>query len=408
MMKSAIWHKYRIRYSLLILGIFLLCCSCTGQSLPSTGTPLSSKIAAPSTPVSTIQPDLTSTIAEITTPVVDLHSLAPTAESTPAAEPTPSQPFIMNTYKISDTPYHPGGMLGVLLVLPDQIWVASMLAGIMQIDPHSGEVMATLPGIDAQRFYDMQFDGKRVWVLATDGRVSSDANILYVIDLSSGEVLKKIPITGEGDYGSNPTRLGVSPGKIWVNFGTVDTETFEYTSYPSGLPSDANFAFDGEQWMWITGSWCHGCDHDLWLVNTNNPVESKGEQESGVLGTGVLGNPLALLDGKMWLLATYYTSNGTAYFLDAYDIHKTDRPALHIDMTNEIGDSSGTVNITVDDHMVWLESAGTLYYIDGKTGQKMGELTVGEYIEGMQFDGTSLWVLSSDTGLLQVFLPWEP
>ncbi len=91
--------------------------------------------------------------------------------------------------------------------------------------------------------------------------------------------------------------------------------------------------------------------------------------------------------------------------MDGYGIHKTDRPEFHIDVTSEIYDH-GNVNITADDRMVWVEAGGLLYYFDSKTGQKIGELKVGEYIDSIGFDGTSLWVLCSDAGLLQIFLPW--
>ncbi len=55
-----------------------------------------------------------------------------------------------------------------------------------------------------------------------------------------------------------------------------------------------------------------------------------------------------------------------------------------------------------------LSVEGTLYYFDSKIGQKIGELKVGEYVDSIGFDETSLWVLSSDAGLLQISLPWIP
>ncbi len=86
---------------------------------------------------------------------------------------------------------------------------------------------------------------------------------------------------------------------------------------------------------------------------------------------------------------------------------ETDQPKFHIDVTSEVYDH-GNANITADNRMVWIEVEGMLYYFDSKIGQKMGELKVGEYVESIGFDGTSLWVLSSDAGLLQICLPWIP
>ncbi len=266
---------------------------------------------------------------------------------------TLTEPTISKSIVVSDIPYYPGGGSGTMLALPGQVWTGTLFSGLQQWDPQTGDLVMTISEIEAKIFFDIEFENNRLWVLASIDD-PNQAEILYVIELPQGEVVKIIPITDEGDYGTAPTRLGNSPGKIWVNFGMVDTETLDYMSLPNGLPSDAHFVYDDEKWMWITGSWCDGCRHDLWLVNANDPSELKDNQNSGVLDTGVLGNPLVLADGKVWLVAHYYSDND-AYYLDGYDINKTDQPEFHIDVTSEIYDH-GNINIAADDRMVWIVS----------------------------------------------------
>ena len=292
-----------------------------------------------------------------------------------------------------------------MLALPGQVWTGTLFSGLQQWDTQTGDLVMTISEIEAKIFFDIEFENNRLWVLASIDD-PNQAEILYVIELPLGEIVKIISITDEGDYGTAPTQLGKSPGRIWVNFGYVDTETLKYIPLPNGLPSEAHFVYDGEKWMWITGSWCEGCRHDLWLVNANNATEHKDSQNSGELDTGVLGNPLVLANGKVWLVAHYYADNN-GYYLDGYDINKTDLPELHTDVTSEV-QGYGNINITADEHMIWVEVEGTLFYFDSNNGQKAGELKVGENVDSIGFDGTSLWVLSSDAGLRQIALPWTP
>ena len=388
-MKSTIRNKIPIIFSVFIFGIGIISCSPQAQLISTSENPIPVEV------ISEVVPTAQATLTDA--PI-------PTAIITPIQTPSPTELTIYKSIVVSDIPNNLGGGSGAMLALPGQIWTGTLFSGLQQWDPQTGELVMTITGIEAKVFFDIEFESNRLWVLASIND-PNQAEILYVIELPQGKVLKIIPISDEGDYGTAPTQLGRSPGKIWVNFGMVDTETLEYLSLPNGLPSEAHFVYDGEKWMWITGSWCDGCGHDLWLVNANDPMEHKDNNNSGVLGTGVLGNPLALADGKVWLVA-HYTDNG-AYYLDGYGIHKTDRPEFHIDVTSEIYDH-GNVNITADDRMVWVEAGGLLFYFDSRNGQKIGELKVGEYIDSIGFDGTSLWVLCSDAGLLQIFLPWVP
>ena len=389
-MTITIRNKISIICSVLFCGIGIISCSSQPQPVSTSGSPTSI--------------DMTSEVVPITQATLTVTPLQ-TVNIPPTQAIIPIDPTIIKSIVVSDMPYHPGGGPGTMLALPGQVWTGTMFSGLQQWNPQTGDLVMTIPEIEATNFFDIEFENNRLWVLASIDD-SNQAEILYVIELPQGKIVKKIPITDEGGYGTAPTQLGNSPGKMWVNFGIVDTETLEYVPLPNGLPSDAHFIYDGDKWMWITGSWCAGCRHDLWLVNANDPSDHKDSQNSGALDTGVLGQPLVLANGKVWLVA-YYDSDNKSSYLDGYDIHRTDQPKFHIDVTSEVYDH-GNAHITADNRMVWIEVEGMLHYFDSKIGQKMGELKVGEYVESIGFDGTSLWVLSSDAGLLQICLPWIP
>jgi hypothetical protein len=328
----------------------------------------------------------------------------------PAAPTKPSQPVIVNTYMVSNMPGNKGGgPVGAMLALPGQVWTGTMFSGLQQWDPQSGKVVKTISNIGAKVFWDIKFDGKNLWVLTSDKGSTSYGDTLYVISLPEGTVVQKFDITGRDEFGYQPSQLGLSPGKVWVNERTIETDTFESNPLPHGLPSDAHFAYDGEQWMWITGSWCHGCNHALWLEDVNDPAKSKDDRGSGLPNDSLLGRPVALAGGKMWLVAARHEAPGNPnWFLQAYDIHKTDQPALKIDITRKFQGGNAQLFFAVDNRVLWLSINEILYYFDLSTGQELGSLPIGYHTEGIGFDGQSLWVLNLEQGLVQVALPWAP
>lgn len=174
---------------------------------------------------------------------------APLQDETSPLEQTapPLNPFVMKSIVVSEMPFNPGGGSGAMLAIPGQIWTGTFFSGLQQWDPLTGELVRTISGIEAANFFDIELENNRLWVLASM-EDPTQAEILYVIDLPQGEIVKEITIGMEGDFGTAPTQLGRSPGKIWVNFGFVDTETLTDDALPDGLPSEAHFVYDGEQW----------------------------------------------------------------------------------------------------------------------------------------------------------------
>jgi hypothetical protein len=158
---------------------------------------------------------------------------------------------ILNTYAVQTLyPGNWGGGSGAaMLALPGQVWVGSMFGGLQQWDSRTGTVARTFPEVTAKFFYDIQFDGKNLWVLASQEVGADEPDSLYVIQPADGKIVTKI----DAPEGQDSEQLGISPGKVWYGSTLFDTSTFEATEIEAGLPGEPHFAYDGQGWMWITG-----------------------------------------------------------------------------------------------------------------------------------------------------------
>lgn len=329
---------------------------------------------------------------------------APTVEPSLTANPKPAQPAIINTYTVSNMPLKGGGM-GAMLVMPGRIWLGTMFSGLQLWDPVTGSVVKTYSDIKAKIYWDIKFDGRYLWVLASE-ETGSDADSLYVIDPNKNELVKRFEIGMVGSYGWEPTRLGYSSGTIWVNDGTISTDTLEYTRYSDGLPAGANFAYDNNGWMWVTGSWCDGCRHSLWILKADDPQTHRDNQHSGILGESVMGKPLILAGERIWLIAVVHDSNQhPIYYLEAYFPDKSDIPTIHQDVSAELPVNSD-IHLAADNKVLWIEAESTLFYYSLENAQLQGSLPVGKDVQSIGYDGVDLWVLSSKEGLQQISLPW--
>jgi hypothetical protein len=317
----------------------------------------------------------------------------------------PSTPTILNAYTVSDVPYQKGGGTGAMLVLPDQIWIGSMFGGLQEWDPKTGQIIMQVTSIQPKMYYDIEKEGNNhLWVLAGENNYNY-ADALYLLSLPDAKLVKRFDIKGVGDYGWTPIRLGISPGKLWVNDMTIDTDALKETHYENGLPDSAEFAYDNNGWMWVTGDWCMGCEHDLWIIDVNDPTSYKDAQHSGMRNVGVLESPMVLTDGKIWLTQTEHDPS-VRVFLVAYDISNSVEPVFHVEITNDIKDINGRNVIAADDNSIWIDSSGTLYYYAKSDGHYQGSLVIGEdRINGLGFDGYTLWALSMDAGLVQIAVP---
>jgi hypothetical protein len=396
-------------FLILLVFISILLSGCSTSNLttnPEAGADILTPPAAASTSTTAAAASPASPKGESTAP-------APTAANTAAVDVTgevksiSSVPEIVNTFPVQTLyPGNKGGGSGsAMLVLPGQVWTATMFGGLQLWDARTGKVVKTFSKVPSKVFYDIEYDGKNLWVLANDNLADSSPDSLYVLSLPNGEIVKKVDLEAENGV----ENIGMSPGKIWIGSTIYDTDTLQPNPVSGGgLPGESHFAYDGEQWMWITGVYCHGCGHDLWLFDVNNLPDRKDAQNSGTLNDGVLGSQPVLAGGRMWLVVR--PNGDPVYMLDAYDIQKTDRPAIQIDLTSkfqETDSQSSDVYLTADGTVLWLSLDGMLYYFDLVTGEELGSLAIGTHVMGIGFDGNSLWVLSNDDGLIQISIPWK-
>jgi hypothetical protein len=337
------------------------------------------------------------------------EALVPTAvpkEVKLPAEGVSSPPVIGATYPV-DMSAGMGGMGGALSTSLGKVWLGLARVGIQEIDANTGNKLQTVPLPDITRFWDVKHDGRYLWVLASKEN-ASEADGLYVIDPAAKSVVKEWHEFKDGDYGWQPTRLGLSPGKIWVANKIIDTATLEEVNMGKGfvLPAEARFAYDGQKWMWATGSRCDGCKHDLWMFDSANPAAIKDKDGTGEAGAATMGMPLTATKGKMWVSVLkniktvnwVYTSDA---YIDCYDLNKTDKPTASFEITGELGDSGSIAALEAGSRFLWLFGSSynppTLFYHDLQSGKVLGKLPLETFaLIDMAFDGKDLWVLGMD------------
>ena len=124
------------------------------------------------------------------------------------------------------------------------LWALDVGTGIVQLDPITGDVLKTVPGISG---YYIAVDGTTAWV--TDVGHSVDR-----VDLVTGEVITTI------DVPPGPKELAVGFGSVWVmcdsgkTIARIDVATNEVTALIPDPGGPANLAI-GEGAVWV---WSHG------------------------------------------------------------------------------------------------------------------------------------------------------
>jgi len=416
-MSHRIDHRLR-RITLLITLLVPAALSCS----------LASQFVSSQSPAPTVGP--VSTIVTSTAPAVQ-----PAAQETPTLTPLatvaptrPSQPVVINHYCIKPdcSGYtYPGDFLkglmggvdGVFLVLPGQIWTAAYPQGIYEWDSRDGHLMNTVPlTLDTGNFTDIQYDGKQIWANQDIPLSATESSrVLYVIDPQRARVIQKITHGYDNAEEGHFLDFGISPGKVWLEQRWINADTFQINNASHYFEcDDAYFAYDGQGHMWATGEAdpTYDCIQDLYVWNAaepaGQPLPSDGADNFG-------GSPLVLVNGKMWMIAnnTVKTDSGWSHpwLLTAFNLNDPLKPALQVDISQYMPEVNGNLVMAADNKVIWVASDainGNIDYYDQGDGHHMGSLKVGKIIEGMGFDGSSLWVMDNEHGLEQIGLPWGP
>jgi streptogramin lyase len=161
------------------------------------------------------------------------------------------------------------------------LWALDVGTGIVRLDPLTGEVLRTIPGISG--FY-IAVDGSTAWV--TDTGHSLDR-----VDLRTGKVIKSI------DVPATPKEIVVFDGSVWVacdaggSVARIDITTNKVVATIPAGDRPVNLAA-GEGAVWV---WNHGRQL-LRIDPATNKVVATIEGVAPTLGVGV-----AVGGGSVWV-----------------------------------------------------------------------------------------------------------
>jgi hypothetical protein len=161
------------------------------------------------------------------------------------------------------------------------LWALDVGTGIVRLDPLTGEVLRTIPGISG--FY-IAVDGSTAWV--TDTGHSLDR-----VDLKTGNVIKTI------DVPATPKEIVVFDGSVWVacdaggSVARIDITTNKVVAtIPAGNRPVNLAAGEGAVWVWNHGRQL------LRIDPATNKVVATIDGVAPTLGVGV-----AVGGGSVWV-----------------------------------------------------------------------------------------------------------
>jgi hypothetical protein len=350
---------------------------------------------------------------------------------TPAAgSPAPSSGTlaISNSYPLQAA----GGLIGVSLAAsPGKVWIGSGKGTVEEVDSQSGAFKGiTLDTSGGQAGYvlKLRFDGQYIAALEhlVDQKHVAHGRV-FAIDSGSGAVVQQWDLESSAwskqPSENPPMNMGVSPGKIWVDNHVIDTQAFETKEVD--IPGDPQFAYNGKDWMWMTGDTGGSCN-DLVFVNTDDPsrvvcqkrlpfINNSGDKVGAVyIGLSVM----ASAGDRMWMAGRGGGSSGPNMTLNAYpadmdQLLKQTKPLNSVVLM----DKSRDFNILYAGNYLWLlwfggDQRGFLYQLDPQTGATINSLDLvgdkgrgkGDIPHGIATEGNNLWVLTTFQ-LLRIQLP---
>ena len=301
-----------------------------------------------------------------------------------------------------------------LLTTPGKVWVGSANGMVDVLDARSGQVLQSIAlfpgsgGLTQQRVFDLKFDGRHVWALASS-KTEDKPDTLFVIDAASGSVLKQFDASAW--VGDLDQKLGFSPGRIWASHQWIDTSTFEVQ--PAVVPWGDFYAYDGKGWMWIAGNNLSDCNPVLTVANADDPSQHYAAWAIDLKGDACA-RPITMIGDRMWISMSVPAGNKTystalwAYPADGSKMTKqTHQPLVMVPSPDDqpialIGDQGG----------LWMLAGGKqwgyLYQFDPQTGALLNSLDIAYGVKttltaNIALDDHDLWVLMAKE-LLRIHL----
>jgi len=317
-----------------------------------------------------------------------------------------------------------------------QLWIGTVSGTLEEVDSQNGtfgQSISLAPDISGNMpmafpIQKIAFEGEYLWAFASFFQDMAPPG-LYAIDPGSGKIVQQWDLNSsewmEGYERMQPSEeFGVSPGKIWIDSHLVDTETFEVRKV--FMPGITNFAYGGNDWMWITGEMGGACD-DTILINVNDPSMEWCPDEwpfmvhtQDEMSAVNPGSPMVLAGDRMWIAGSWSAESLTdspEYTLDAYPADmdqamKETGPLASVPLL----DSDASVMMLFAGDYLWLvytgDKAGWLYQLDPQTGVTINSLdlvgdegrAISDVPQGIAAEGDNLWILTSRQ-LLRINLP---
>jgi hypothetical protein len=343
---------------------------------------------------------------------------------------------VSNSYRLQTAK----GMLGFSLTAgAGKVWIGTGRGAIEEVDSQSGafgqSILLTPGAANAKNFYPilkLAFDGQYVWALAEGGENHQYTPHLFAINTGSGAVAHQWDLaSSEWTKGTNliagyrVVEFGISPGKVWMDHHIIDTQTFEAKFH--GMIGDQIFAYNGQGWMWMTGSAAGGCD-GLDFIEIDDPTQDHEQCHYPFLlhdaqkGDSNVGDesPLVLAGDRVWIAGSWAGTPPT-YTLDAFSadmgqLMQETKPLVSVPLM----DDPRKVKMLFADNFLWLlwtrgEKTGFLYQLDPQTGATINSLDVavdqapGEFLADIRpvdiaTEGDNLWILMQ-WHLLRIKLP---
>lgn len=423
--KTLLWRSA----ALLLIWVVLLSCSLVPWSAKTPPAPNQSAEATsvPAESTEATKPTDAPTQVEATAlPAVDTATAGPYS---PAI--SDRYPFFEKKVTIAQS----------LAARAGQLWIGTVSGTIEEVNAqtgafgksislapkNSGNSSAGMPM--AYPVQKIAFEGDYLWVHAGFFEGPMPAPRLFTInpdtgeivhewDLNSAEWMQNYERGGEAaDFG-----FGVSPGKIWIDGHIVNTKTFEVEQV--SMPTIMSlYAYDGKEWMWITGELGGACD-DLILINVNDPTTGWCEDEWPFFSEAAdgMGNPMLLAGEKMWMAGSWgapASADGSSYVLEAYPADmeqgmQTTGPLISAPSP----DSESAIKLFYAGNYIWVldtlgdNKMGWLFQIDPQTGKTVNSLdlvgdegrALGDLPMDIATEGDNLWILTARQ-LLHIKLP---
>jgi hypothetical protein len=370
--------------------------------------------------------------------------LVATATPTPESTPT-SGPYtlaISDRYVFYNTTDITKFMIGESVAAgPGSVWIGTGNGTIEEVDAQNGAFLRSIPvtgdiegtrktvsGTEMTMFpiIKLAVEGQYLWLYGWTSSNTIPHPYLLAVDTENGSVARQFDMDSAEwmkDYEriSLPDDLGISPGKVWIDNHIVNTQTFEVTA-GIGMPGMTLFAFNGVDWMWMTGDTGHG--DGLVFVNTDDPSQYRHQtrwpflvhQADGSSGVGPT-NPLVLAGDRIWIGRGISGTNPT-YSLEAYpadldQLMKETGPIASVPLPQ----SYKTIKMLYAGKYLWVvyalgDKPGILFQLDPQTGETINSLDLigeegrskGDVPQGLATEGDNLWILTVRQ-LIRIKLP---